>query len=151
MQQLDEDKLRDLPGWPKNAPVPICMGGDYRALTFCCKPGYSLTYGFKCQRDKVLAELGITPEEFVEIKEKFSKENDWDTDTVCFGSISYCCMRASGCPRRDPVLMVRYPGLSLKEFMTEYFKKKKELAKIILEHIKDPEAKKKAEYLLTLF
>ena len=60
MQELDKDKLRDLPGWEKNAPIPICMGGDYRALTFCCKPGYSLTFGYKCRRDKRLKELGIS-------------------------------------------------------------------------------------------
>ena len=65
MLNLDKNKLRDLPGWERNAPVPICMGGDYRALTFCCKPGYSLTFGFKCRRDEVLAELGISKEEFI--------------------------------------------------------------------------------------
>jgi predicted metal-binding transcription factor (methanogenesis marker protein 9) len=59
MANIDQDKLRDLPGWEKDAPVPVCMNGDYRALTFCCKPGFSLTFGFKCQRDEKLKEIGI--------------------------------------------------------------------------------------------
>ncbi|MFX1339110.1 MAG: methanogenesis marker 9 domain-containing protein [Promethearchaeota archaeon] len=148
---LNEDKIRDVPGWEKNAPVPICMGGDFRALTFCCKPGHSLTYAFKCKRDETLRELGISPERFMEIKEKFSKENDWDSDFVCFGSLSYCCMRRGGCPNRDYALSLRYPDKSNQEMMRIYFQKKKELAKIILKAIQDSEGKKKVKPLLDLF
>ncbi|MFX1340227.1 MAG: hypothetical protein ACFFDK_16570, partial [Promethearchaeota archaeon] len=101
MTKIDPNNLRDLPGWEKNAPIPLCMGGDYRALTFCCKPGYSLTYIFKCRRDETLEELGLSKDEFKRIKEDFSKENNWSSDAVCFGSFSYCCMRRNGCPRRD--------------------------------------------------
>ncbi|MFX1503982.1 MAG: hypothetical protein ACFFDH_23675, partial [Promethearchaeota archaeon] len=111
MAKLDPDKLRDLPGWERNAPVPLCMGGDYRALTFCCKPGYSLTFGFKCRRDKRLDELGLDSEDFIKIKEVFSGENNWDSDLVCFGSLSYCCMRRNGCPKRDYALIERYPNM----------------------------------------
>ncbi|MFX1454935.1 MAG: hypothetical protein ACFFDB_06125 [Promethearchaeota archaeon] len=136
MANIEKDKLRDLPGWEKNAPVPICMGGDFRALTFCCKPGYSLTNDFKCKRDEKLQEIGIEPEKFVEIKEHFSKENDWASDVVCFGSIAYCCMRTGGCPRRDVALIERYPGMSLDDIMKVYFQKKKELSKKILESVK---------------
>ena len=153
MVKIDKDKLRDLPGW-EGAPVPICMFGDYRALTFCCKPGYSLTFGFKCMRDKTLEDLGISGEEFIEIKEEFSKENDWDTDLVCFGSFSYCCMRRGGCPRRDPALMLRYPDKPMEEIMEIYFKKKKELAKFILEKILEKNSEKSEkvrEYLESLF
>ena len=151
MANKEQEKLRDLPGWEKNAPVPICMGGDYRALTFCCKPGYSLTFGFKCQRDKKLEEIGIDLAEFIRIKEEFSEENDWASDIVCFGSISYCCMRAGGCPRRDVALVDRYPGMPMEDVMKLYFQKKKELSKKILESIKDPEGKKKVKPLLSLF
>lgn len=148
---LDKDKLRDLPGWEKNAPVPICMGGDYRALTFCCKPGHSLTFGYKCKRDEKLLEIGITPEEFIKIKEEFSKENDWDSDITCFGSISYCCMRSGGCPRRDAALVERYPNMEFDDIMKLYFQKKKELSQRILESVKDPKSKVKVKELLTLF
>ena len=79
MADKEPDKLRDLPGWEKVAPIPLCMGGDYRALTFCCKPGYSLAFAFKCRRDEILSELGLSPEEFIKIKEEFSKENNWDS------------------------------------------------------------------------
>jgi predicted metal-binding transcription factor (methanogenesis marker protein 9) len=150
MLKINKDNIRELPGW-KNAPVPICMGGDYRALTFCCKPGYSLTFGFKCRRDEVLYELNISSEKFIRIKEDFSEENDWDSDIVCFGSISYCCMRRNGCPRRDVALKQKYPRKSVKEFMKIYFQKKKELSRKILESVKDPEARKKVEPYLILF
>jgi len=151
MLELDEEKLRDLPGWENNAPVPLCMGGDYRALTFCCKPGFSLTFAFKCRRDETLKELGIEPDEFIEIKEHFSSENDWDSDIVCFGSLSYCCMRRGGCPKRDFALAIKYPGKTKEEFMLIYFKKKKELAKLVLESVHNPIAKNKVSPYLDLF
>ncbi len=151
MVKLDPDNLRDLDGWENNAPVPICMGGDCRALTFCCKPGFALTFGFKCKRDELLAELGMTLDEFIKIKENFSKENKWDSDIVCFGSISYCCMRTGGCPRRDMALSIRYPTLKKDEFMKVYFKKKKELSKIILENVKNHGSEKKVAGYLELF
>ncbi|MBD3212164.1 MAG: methanogenesis marker 9 domain-containing protein [Candidatus Lokiarchaeota archaeon] len=148
MLELEEDKLRDLPGWEMHAPVPICMGGDYRALTFCCKPGYSLTFGFKCKRDKVLSELGMSHQQFIQIKEDFSQEHDWDSDIVCFGSISYCCMRRGGCPRRDLALKRRYPDMTYEERLKHYFTKKKELARNILKEVKNPKGKEKIKALL---
>ncbi len=149
--KLEEDKIRNLPGWENNAPVPICMGGDYRALTFCCKPGYSLTYGFKCRRDERLKDLGLGTDEFIRIKEEFSKENNWDSEIVCFGSLSYCCMRQSGCSRRDLALVERYPYKSLDDIMRIYFQKKKDLSKRILECIENAEGREKVKPFLTLF
>ncbi len=142
MRLLEKKTLRNVIGW-KNAPVPICMGGDYRALTFCCKPGCSLVYGFKCLRDQTLKEVGFTSAEFIELKEKFSKKNNWDSEIVCFGSISYCCMRASGCERRDLALSLKYPNLDWDKIMEIYFKKKNELSEIILKHITNPSVQKK--------
>lgn len=151
MTEIPPDKLRDLPGWEESAPVPICMGGDYRAFTFCCKPGFSLTFGFKCRRDEKLKEIGLTSEEFIDIKDEFSKENNWDSEIVCFGSISYCCMRAGGCPRRDIALVERYPGMPIEEIMQLYFQKKKELSKKILENVNNPDSKEKIKPFLGLF
>ncbi|TKJ20073.1 MAG: methanogenesis marker 9 domain-containing protein [Promethearchaeota archaeon Loki_b32] len=150
MVDLDPEKLRDVPGW-KGAPIHICMGADYRGLTFCCKPGYSLTHAFICKRDKILTEIGLTPEEFIQIKVEFSNENNWDSEVVCFGSLSYCCMRRNGCPRRDLALVERYPNKSLEEIMKIYFNKKKELSKRILECITSVDGKKKIEPFLDLF
>ncbi|MHA1785844.1 MAG: hypothetical protein ACTSVE_11690 [Candidatus Helarchaeota archaeon] len=135
--KLDPKLLRDVPGW-KGAPVPLCYGGDYRALTFCCSPYYPLTFSAHCRRKSVLEEIGMTEKEFVEIKRQFSKENDWDDNRVCFGSLSYCCMRRGGCPGgRDHALIDRYgknpeDGLT-DEILEIYFSLKKELAKRILE------------------
>jgi len=150
MVKLDPEKIRQVPGW-EDAPIHICMDADYRGLTFCCKPGYSLTFAYKCKRDEILKEIGMTPEEFIKIKEDFSKENGWDSDLVCFGSLSYCCMRRGGCPRRDPALFLRYPNKSREEVMEIYFAKKKELSRRILEAVKDPEGRKKVEPFLELF
>ncbi len=151
MTDISPDKLRDLPGWEENAPVPICMGGDYRALTFCCKPGFSLTFAYKCRRDEILEEIGLTPEEFINIKDEFSEENDWESEIVCFGSISYCCMRTGGCPRRDVALDERYPGRPIEEILKLYFQKKRELSKKILESVNNPDGKKKVKRYLDLF
>ena len=150
MVDLDPEKLRDVPGW-KDAPIHICMDADYRGLTFCCKPGYSLTHTLICRRDDILNELELSSEEFIRVKEEFSKENNWDSEIVCFGSLSYCCMRRNGCSRRDLALMERYPVKSLEEIMKLYFNKKKELSKRILECITNIEAKKKIEPYLGLF
>ncbi|MHA2184983.1 MAG: hypothetical protein ACXAAI_08285, partial [Promethearchaeota archaeon] len=108
-------------------------------------------FGFKCMRDEILEDLGIPAEEFINIKEQFSKENDWDSDTTCFGSISYSCMRRGGCPRRDVALAERYPGMSIDDMMEVYFQKKKELSKRILESIKNEEGKDKAKAFLDIF
>jgi len=121
------------------------MNADYRGLTFCCKPGHSLTFGFKCKRDQILDEIGMTSQEFIKIKEEFSKENQWNSDLVCFGSLSYCCMRRGGCPRRDPALELRYPNKPKEERMRLYFQKKKELAKRILEAVNDSKGREKVK------
>jgi predicted metal-binding transcription factor (methanogenesis marker protein 9) len=150
MTVLDPEKLRDIPGW-KDAPIHICMDADYRGLTFCCKPGYSLTFAFKCKRDETLKHLGISQEEFTAIKENFSKDNDWDSELTCFGSLSYCCMRRDGCPKRDAALEKRYPQKSREEYMKLYYLKKKELSKIILEATKNPKVKNNVKRLLDLY
>ena len=128
------NKERDLEGW-KNASVPLCMGGDFRALTWCCKQGYSLTFGYKCVRDQVLKTVGLSQKKFIEIKEQFSKEHNWDDDAgaTCFGTLSYCCMRNSGCERRDYLLKEKYKGKPWEEIKKGYFEKKKLLSKKILE------------------
>ena len=133
--------LRNVPGW-EDAPVPLCFGGDLRALTFCCSPYYPLTFSSHCQRKNVLEKIGMTEKEFVKIKNEFSQEHGWDDKRVCFGSISYCCMRRGGCPSgRDHALIERYgknPGDGLNdEILGKYFKLKKELAKKILEKAKN--------------
>ncbi|MHA1700263.1 MAG: hypothetical protein ACTSWN_15575 [Promethearchaeota archaeon] len=133
---IPKSLLRNVPGW-KNAPVPACYGGDPRSLTFCCHPDYPLTFHFKCRRDALLKLVGLEKKEFVRIKDEFSKEHDWDGD-VCFKSLSYCCMRAGGCPgNRDRVLKQKYPGRSWEQVLKIYFSLKKELANKILKACKN--------------
>jgi len=128
-QMLFDPKLvRNVPGW-KNAPVPACYGGDYRSLTFCCHPDYKLSFSYKCNRDWILKKIGLTKEEFIKIKEDFSEEQGWYAPTVCFRSLSYCCMRRGGCPGdRDNVLKALYPRKNFDDTLKEYFKRKRILA-----------------------
>lgn len=119
--------IREVPGW-SDAPVPICHGGDLRALTFCCHPDYPLTFSAICLREKALREAGLTPSRYVEIKDWFSKRVGWDSPDVCFGSLSYCCMRRRGCPgERDRVLRRLY-GEPFERALEEYFLRKRILA-----------------------
>lgn len=132
--------IRDVPGWSM-APVPICFGGDYRALTFCCHPAYPLTFSTHCRRKLILDEIGMTEEEYIRIKDEFADEFDlWD-DSVCFKSLSYCCMRRGGCPgNRDSVLIKKY-GNGTEDRLTDhilsqYFQMKKKLTLRILKRAK---------------
>lgn len=132
----DISLLRNIPGW-KDAPVPICMFGDYRALSWCCKPGSSLTFGFKCLRDEKLKEIGLSSEEFLKIKEEFSEKHGWESNFTCFGNFSYCCMRNGGCPRRDAGFEEKYPDQTIEETKEKYYTFKKELANVILKTAKN--------------
>lgn len=98
-------------------------------------------------RDETLSEVGINAKEFIKIKEDFSEENEWDSDVVCFGSISYCCMRRNGCSKRDVALLERYPETPMEEILEIYFQKKKELSKKILENVKDKKKEDVKPYL----
>ncbi|MEX2681047.1 MAG: hypothetical protein Q6373_005570 [Candidatus Sigynarchaeota archaeon] len=125
---VPREMLRDLPGW-SIAPVPACHGGDPRSLTFCCHPGYALTFAATCQRDALLEKVGLSKAEFIRIKDAFSKAHDWDDERTCFGSLSYCCMRAGGCPgNRDQVLQEKYPDKSWEEIKAVYFSLKQRLS-----------------------
>jgi predicted metal-binding transcription factor (methanogenesis marker protein 9) len=135
-KKIPSSLLRDIPGW-KDAPVPICMFGDLRALSWCCKPGSSLTFGFKCLRDEKLKEIGLSSEEFLRIKEEFSEKHGWESDFTCFGNFSYCCMRNGGCSRRDAGFADKYPDQTIEESKEKYYALKKELANIILKAAKN--------------
>jgi len=137
-------KIRNVPGW-EDCPVPVCHGGDPRALTFCCRPGYMLTFSNICQRDEMLDVVGLSQKEFVEIKDKFSTDVGWDDERVCFGSLSYCCLRKSGCPSwRDYILKELY-GQDFKKAFSEYMLRKRVLAVKLLEKGKNKDSLK--EYI----
>lgn len=144
---INPNNTRMVPGW-KFAPVPICFGGDLRAIAFCCHPGYPLTFSFKCGLPKALEELGITKEEYIELKDKFSKEHDWDSELTCFKSLSYCCMRRGGCVGgRDLALSSKYKD---EEAYEKYFALKRKLCVEILKKARNKEkVKELLEYELS--
>ncbi len=137
---FDPKLIRNLPGW-KTAPVPVCFGGDVRALSWCCHPDYSLTFSYHCKRKKALELIGMTEEEYCKIKDEFSKEFGLDDSRVCFKSLSYCCMRRGGCPgERDNVLKDKFGKTKpWEEVLKQYFSIKKILAIRILEKAKNKE------------
>ncbi len=109
-------------GW-EDAPAHVCRGGDARGLAFCCPPVKP------CPVHNKLAEIGLSPEEFVQIKEDFGKRTPLGQGQgTCFGSLVWCCKDTKQCPFRDSVLM--QIGLSHDEYMTY----KKQLAEEILKH-----------------
>ncbi|MDY6966712.1 MAG: hypothetical protein SVM80_12250 [Halobacteriota archaeon] len=117
--------VRDVPGW-KNAPVPICQGGDPRALAFCCDPRYPLTHEQRCGINRMLEEIGLSKGDYLDIKLNFSEEMGWADERVCFGTMAFCCLRRRGCPNRDPAVK------DICGNFEDYFTKKRILALRIL-------------------
>ncbi|MEM3012838.1 MAG: hypothetical protein QW084_05705 [Candidatus Hadarchaeales archaeon] len=124
---VQEDLTRKVPGW-SDAPVPICHGGDLRALTFCCHPDYPITFSAVCLRERALKEAGLPSRKYVEIKDWFSEQVGWDSPDVCFGSLSYCCMRRRGCPGERDRVLARLYGEDFEKALEEYFLRKRVLA-----------------------
>jgi putative methanogenesis marker domain 9 len=94
----------------EDSPSHVCRGGDKRALTFCCPPVKPCPVVF------ALEEAGITPQEYIEIKEKFGEKTRLGQgEGTCFGSLVWCCKPSKPCPLRDMVL--RRIEMSTEEYM----------------------------------
>ena len=107
-------------GWD-DAPAHVCRGGDARGLAFCCPPVKP------CPVHTKIAEIGLSPQEFVNIKEEFGKKTELGQGArTCFGSLIWCCKASKPCPLRDAELQTL--GISHDKYMTL----KKELAEEIL-------------------
>ena len=105
----------------EDAPSHICRGGDIRGLAFCCPPVKP------CPIMNALREVGLTPQEFLEIKQKFAKETRLgEGPATCFGSLVWCCKTSKPCPLRDMTL--NQIGMSEDEYMNL----KKQLSEEIL-------------------
>ena len=100
-----------------DAPSHVCRGGDKRALTFCCPPVKP------CPVLHALEDAGLTPQDYIEIKEKFGEKSRLGQgEGTCFGSLVWCCKPSKPCPLRDMVM--RRIDMS----PDEYMKLKKELS-----------------------
>ena len=83
----------------EDAPSHVCRGGDKRALAFCCPPVKP------CPILYALEDAKITPQEYVEIKEKFGEKTRLGQgEGTCFGSLVWCCKPSKPCPLRDMVM-----------------------------------------------
>ncbi|MDO5848206.1 MAG: methanogenesis marker 9 domain-containing protein [Methanobrevibacter sp.] len=82
-----------------DAPSHICRGGDKRGLAFCCPPVKPCPIMF------ALEEVNLTPQEYIDIKNKFAKETRLgEGPGTCFGSLVWCCKPSKPCPLRDMTL-----------------------------------------------
>jgi tRNA-dihydrouridine synthase B len=112
----------NLSGW-YNAPKHICAGGDIRGLAFCCPPVKN------CPVQGAIKKIGITPEEFIELKLCLAKGSPLEHgEGTCFGSLVWCCKITKPCYLRDAAL--GRIGLSGKEYMELKRKLAKELLKL---------------------
>ncbi|KAF5076464.1 methanogenesis marker 9 domain-containing protein [Methanobacterium aggregans] len=101
----------------EDAPSHVCRGGDKRALAFCCPPVKP------CPILYALEDTKITPQEYIEIKEKFGEKSRLGQgEGTCFGSLVWCCKPSKPCPLRDMVMR------RIDMDVDEYMKLKKELS-----------------------
>lgn len=101
----------------ENAPSHICRGGDKRGLAFCCPPVKP------CPILGALEEVKLTPQEYIDIKNKFAKETRLGQGAgTCFGSLVWCCKPSKPCPLRDMTLK------NINMTHDEYLDLKKQLA-----------------------
>ncbi|AAB85510.1 MULTISPECIES: methanogenesis marker 9 domain-containing protein [Methanothermobacter] len=93
-----------------DAPSHVCRGGDKRALTFCCPPVKP------CPIMIALEEAGLTPQDYIEIKESFAKRTRLgEGQGTCFGSLVWCCKPSKPCPLRD--MAMKRINMSTEEYM----------------------------------
>ena len=110
-----------------NAPSHICRGGDPRGLAFCCPPVKP------CPVMNTLREIGLSPQEFFDIKQEFANETKLGEGAhTCFGSLVWCCKNQI--------------GLSVDEYLTL----KKQLSEKILAAAKKSTVEPNREAILAL-
>ena len=94
----------------EDSPSHVCRGGDKRALAFCCPPVKP------CPVIYALEDAKLTPQEYIEIKEKFAEKTKLGQgEGTCFGSLVWCCKPSKPCPLRDMVM--RRIDMSVDEYM----------------------------------
>ena len=94
-----------------DAPSHVCRGGDCRALAFCCPPVKP------CPILHALDDANISPQDYMDIKDKFARETRLGEGTrTCFGSLVWCCKTSKPCPLRDMVL--KSIDMSVDEYLT---------------------------------
>ena len=107
-------------GW-YNAPKQLCRGGDIRALAFCCPPVKP------CPLIPYLQKLGISPQEFLDMKIAAAGLPLMSGEGTCFGSLVFCCKSSTPCFGRDRALH----QMSMSK--STYMKEKRALADRLLE------------------
>ncbi|MDD1719264.1 MAG: methanogenesis marker 9 domain-containing protein [Methanoregulaceae archaeon] len=116
-------RYADEHGW-YNSPKQLCRGGDIRALAFCCMPVKN------CPLIPTLAKIGISREQYVELKERSVKGTPLESGQhTCFGSLAWCCKDSSPCMFRE--MSIEQGHLTGREYMRQ----KRTLSERILEEV----------------
>ncbi|WP_409200550.1 methanogenesis marker 9 domain-containing protein [Methanobrevibacter sp. DSM 116169] len=103
-----------------DAPSHVCRGGDVRGLAFCCPPVKP------CPVMRALDEVNISPQDYIDIKNKFANETRLgEGPRTCFGSLVWCCKPSKPCPLRDMTLN------QIDMSQDEYLQLKKELSEVL--------------------
>ncbi|MCL2460841.1 MAG: methanogenesis marker 9 domain-containing protein [Euryarchaeota archaeon] len=97
-------------GW-YNVPKQLCRGGDIRALAFCCPPVKP------CPLIPYLKEIGLSPQEFIDMKTAGAGLPLMEGEGTCFGTLIFCCKLSTPCFARD--LALRRASMSKATFMKE--------------------------------
>ena len=94
----------------EDSPSHVCRGGDKRALAFCCPPVKP------CPILYALEDAKLTPQEYINIKEKFGEKTRLGHgEGTCFGSLVWCCKPSKPCPLRD--MLMKRINMSEDEYM----------------------------------
>ena len=94
----------------------LCNASPLASIVFCCKTTKNCPF-----RDEALRILGISKEEYTEVKEK----NKIEAKGTCYGNLAYCCSLNVQCEARDNAL--KELGMTPSDYLKYKYKILKEL------------------------
>jgi len=94
----------------------LCNASPLASIVFCCKTAKNCPF-----RDEALRILGISKEEYTEVKEK----NKIEAKGTCYGNLAYCCSLNVQCESRDNAL--KELGMTPLDYLKYKYKILKEL------------------------
>jgi len=94
----------------------LCNASPLASIVFCCKTTKNCPF-----RDEALRILGISKEEYTEVKER----NKIEAKGTCYGNLAYCCSLNVQCEARDNAL--KELGMTPLDYLKYKYKILKEL------------------------
>lgn len=94
----------------------LCNASPLASIVFCCKTAKNCPF-----RDEALRILGISKEEYTEVKER----NKIEAKETCYGNLAYCCSLNVQCEARDNAL--KELGMTPSDYLKYKYKILREL------------------------